>query len=309
MSNWWKWALGGFVALNVLRPTRRSPLPAPPRRGSGSPRTATPAAYGASKAAMLVARYRGQLGTALEKCLPEGWPQAAGFEPVPREVFLGFTAISTGPTENTTRAVATQAFHELGYFQTPAGPRDGPAPNPDPALSAWTRCAQGDFVKGLLGRPGTISTTAWGSAIIDQVAIGLCDLQSNYKGVAGSIDPALRPSNFGGTWAIAMAFSGFSAGAGTAARWINQYTAGLKAVPEAARFSKWAELIQRDIESGAASGWVKGKHKNPGATLIRTWQKLESGRAAADKMGTLAAYDEWYDRPDADAGAILRASF
>ncbi len=262
--------------------------------------TRTPAVYAAQKLDTLKARASGKLGDSLARLHGKLWPG------VPVEAFEGFTAISKGATENTTVGDPEQKFHELGYFQTPAGPRAGPAPNPDPAVSHWAREAKSDLVKTALGREGTLDPAKWPTAIDDQVAIGLADISTELQR-ANYLIGDLAVTDPKSTWAVGLGFMSFSAGGGTAAKWVNLYKARLAGTPEKSRWSKWGELIAADVARGVK--WEKGRHKNPGASYLRTWQKLESGRLLAHARGTGGVYDRWYDAPSVDPAPIMRAAW
>jgi hypothetical protein len=233
---------------------------------------------------------QGALYAALHRALPIGWPG------VPPEAFLGFSQISMGATEDTVRPDNTQHWHEIGYFQTPAGPRDGPAPNPDPAadMNLWGRLATTNYVRAMLPgrRAATMVPGAWMDAIADQVAVGLGDLHggslavSRQLGAAGAQDPS-------STWAVGLGFGAFERGPAGEAAAIAPWKDELAQVPEANRWSTWADLIDRDVRSGKVS-WTAQ------LPYLATWRKFEGGRQLAHSLGTSDAYDLWYDAPRVD---------
>lgn len=119
----------------------------------------------------MIRRWEGALGNAVRRYGDIIWSG------VPNSALMGLSANSTGATENTTDAVANQSFHEIGYYQIPAGPRDGPAPNPNPNAhdNAWGQLATSTLVRQVLGRPATMVHNAWKTAIDDQTAVGLAN--------------------------------------------------------------------------------------------------------------------------------------
>ncbi len=224
-----------------------------------------------------------------------------GFSGVPLEAIVGFTTVASSEHEDTARSrmpdgsFANEHFHEGGLFQTPMGAADGPAPNPDKAQpnNAWGAHSDDDYTREMLGgRDAVMGPDEWMLSIPDQTAIGLADLRGNMLAVSRKLGAAgvKDPSS---TWALALAFMGFSTGATTAARRIEPWISELARVPEARRFSAWADLMERDRR--------EGKHVYLG-TLLNPWSKLESGRLVAEKLGTADRYARWYDAPRVDPG-------
>lgn len=237
----------------------------------------------------MLTRGRGELGTVLKSMTPKAWPAEATQMPVPWEAFLGFTAISQGPSELTSAS-------ERGYFQTPT--------------SSWNNLASTTYVKDLLGgRAATTDPNAWPTAISDQCAIGFGDLRAHLRTVNNTIGVELAGLRLASSWSVACAFMGFSAGSGAAAKWILMYKQRLATIPEAVRWAVLGNLIIADIDSGAASSWARGSHKNPGASYSRTTQKLECGLLAARELGDGESYAAWYGRPDCDFQKMVDASF
>jgi hypothetical protein len=254
---------------------------------------------------MLRRRLKGELGAILAEMAPRVWPG------VPPAVFVGFTAFTVSRTENTTDARADQSFHEVGWFQTEAGPRGGPAPNPDPGAdnNSWTRLAVDRDVVALLGRPATCRPGAWRDAPRDQVAVGLVNLRRRLGGLSTRL-PEVAPRDFGSLWAVALAFTMFSRGAGQAVKVLRALAPKMVDVPETDRWQTWAETVAvqaakgldvvdtREGRKGAAYGWV------------RTEQKLQSGRLLAEQTDDRAAL-EWYGRQIAPetASALTRLAY
>lgn len=303
--------LGTVGALLVAGLTRKRKPPTttkPPRTSSTtSPgkSLANPYNYAKDKLPMLSARALGELGQSLSKLGGKAWPG------VPLEAWVGFTSISEGNDEDTVTPTNTQQFHELGYFQTPAGPRSGPAPNPDPNawMNSWGKLAGSPFVKELLGRPATMNPRLWQDAIDDQVAVGLANLRASLRSVSSSIPSDVQPKSLKSTWAVALAMMGFSAGPAKAARWVNMYAEKLAAQYESTRWSMWAAYIDTDITAGYTSNWVKGRHANPGASYLRTWEKLECAHQLAVKLGHATEFEAWYDAPSVSASTMMKGSW
>jgi hypothetical protein len=241
----------------------------------------SPAAYGADYATTLLRRWNGPLGQYAQQF------SLQVFGGMPPEAIVGFTTIG-GQTEDTATTCAGNSFHEVGWFQTEAGPCYGPAPNPDPSApdNNWGRLASSATVTGLLGRPATIDDGAWANAPADQVAVGLANLQAHAASVARQlVDPSLAPSNPGSTWTAFLAFTGFSAGDGGAARTINRYAAQLAGVPESGRVAALIDAVLADAQNGTLPGPTDGDHGNPAYDVLRTLQKLGAGRALAQQTG------------------------
>lgn len=287
--------------------SKRKPKPKAPARPPVSPSASVsnPYNYAKDKLPMLQARALGELGTSLAKLAPKAWPG------VPLEAWVGFTSISEGNDEDTVTRTNTQQFHELGYFQVPAGPRAGPAPNPDPNawMNSWGKLAGSPWVKNVLGRTATMNPRLWQDATDDQVAVGLGNLRAALRSVNALIPADVQPKHESSTWAVALAFTGFSAGPAKAARWVNLYAEKLAAQYEDVRWSVWAWLIDADIQAGYTSDWVKGRHANPGASYLRTWEKLECAHQLAIQLGHKTEFEAWYDAPSVSASVMMKGSW
>lgn len=249
----------------------------------------------------------------LKKMVLQPWTDIpemkSGWSKTPPEAFMGFTTVASSAKENTGTAhypdgrLVNPVFHEIGLFQTPAGPSSGPAPNEDASLpnNAWTRLSSTEYVRGMLGgRDAVTGADAWKTAISDQVAIGLADLRANMRAISKGIGAAgvKDPSS---TWSTALGFLGFSRGATPNINDIKPFIPQLAAVPEKQRFSKLAELIdQRDANSSnfRARGMI-----------LNAMRKFESGRLYAWHKSEAAgkAYDAWYDRPSINPEAWVAA--
>jgi len=266
-----------------------------------------PSHYAASKLSSLTARWRGALGDELRRLAPRAWPG------VPVSAFMGFTSI--GSRDEDTAPRANRVFHEVGYFQTPAGPADGPAPNPNPdaPYNAWGKIASGSTAAELLGRPVVMTPDGWkgARAVPDQVAVGLLDLRRELESFSRLARTAgagvVAPRQSASVYAVACAFSAFSAGASGAAR--NLARLGSSGWQSAGRdeASAWdwiVEEIARRWRAGTIPLENPGSHRNPAYTVLRTTQKLAAGAKLAESLG-LTDELAWY--PRVARGALLDA--
>lgn len=237
-----------------------------------------PSAYGASHASTLVSRWNGPLGQYARQFT------SSVFGGMPPEAIVGFTMIG-GQTEDT--CSVGNSFHEMGWFQTEGGPCSGPGPNPDPyaANNNWGRSASSPLVVSMLGRPATMEPGGWQQAPADQVAVGLASLQAHAAGVAAQIPADIRPGDPGSTWTAFLAFTGFSAGDGGAARTINRYASSLSGVAESGRVAALIDAVLRDAQNGTLPGPTSGDHGNPAYDVLRTLQKFGAGRTLAQQTG------------------------
>lgn len=300
----------GAAALTALALGAGSSGPAPApvrpsgrRRSSGggggtARRVAAPSTYAAAKVERLRPRFEGPLGAALGVMIPaDGSP----FRGAPVSGLLGFTAIG-GEDEDTCSAAAWRArpesFHEIGEWQTPAGPCSGPAPNPDPdaEMNHWGRLATSSMVRAWLGRDAVTAPGAWrgAAATRDRAAVGLADLYSERLALLGELPGALAPRDPGGIWAVALAFAAFSAGPAGAAQALAPVEDELARVDESRRFAAWPEALVELYRAGRRWG-PRAAHPNPAYTCARTWQKIAAGKALADAVRESSA--SWYVMP------------
>ena len=264
------------------------------RRASAGTRTTTmpsssheitrilPSSYVRDYASTLDGRWAGQLGTSLRSMTPRSWPS------VPGEAFCGFT-ITGRQTEDQT---GTRVFHEIGLFQTPAGPVSGPAPAPlaSAARNEWGALADSSLVRQLLGHSATMAPNAWKENVADQTAVGLAMLRSNAASANAILDPSIRFTPYT-HWHVCVAFSAFSAGPTGAARHWNRYKDRLARVDEANRFKALLAAIADEWCSGGTFSPAH-QHGNRAWTAIRTWQKIACGKALAERHGGDFA---WFD--------------
>ena len=220
-------------------------------------------------------RWDGELGEAIRAFGPIAWPGG-----VPGPILQSFTMNgsqreNTGVIRMPNGELANPIFHEIGFFQTPAGPSSGPAPNPDPDAehNAYGRLGRSDRVKALLGPDGAdLRPNAWKERVRDQTAIGLYDFQEEGRRVAAAV-PELAPSSWATPWALALAIMGYVVGAGATTVQMRAHKAALAAVPEAGRIDALMRI--------AAA--------NPTRALcypaLRVWQRMEYARQLAAAVG------------------------
>lgn len=264
--------------------------------------TGLPAVYAEEKRARLVKRWGGEFGEHIRAMAPLAWPG------VPPTAFLGFTGFANR-AENTTDGVAAQKFHEVGYFQIEAGLRDGPAPNPDPSAeyNAWGRLHDSDIVVRLLGRPATMKPNAWREAVADQVAVGLANLQRHLGNARSKLPITLHPADPASTWAVLLAFTAFSRGAGQLAKVLTPYANTLAVVPEAQRWDAWQRLVVADINAGVRGIGAKAGRSGAAYAIIRSRQKHSCGEHAARALSLPV---EWYlTRDDAVDDTLARCAY
>jgi hypothetical protein len=246
----------------------------------------TPAAYATDYASTLAARWSGALGDAVRRFTPAVWPG------VPPEALVGFTTIGSQYADTGLPPV-NNPFHEVGYFQTEAGPNYGPSPNPDPSApyNRWGQLASDPRVVALLDRAATMDPNGWQAAVDDQTAVGLVNILDDAAAVARGLPGGVAPQDAGSLWHVALGFSGFSAGVGGTQASVSRYAAQLATAPESQRFAAWVAAILQDAAAGTLPG-NPGQHGNPAYDALRVWQKLASGQALAQQTGGNAG---WFD--------------
>lgn len=212
---------------------------------------------------------------------------------VPTEILCAFIAPGSARS-NTTDATAGKglevAFHEVGYYQVPAGPADrdpatkrprAPAPNPNPAApnNAWGRLARDPDVVRALGHPATMAPDGWKSDLAAQHAVGFAMLRDDYRAAVRNLPAEIAPSGWNTPWGTAVMFTAFSAGPGGAAALFRRYAARLATVGEAFRFGALINAVCVDLQAGWKPGGTPDHHNNPVHRVLRTWQKFELARA------------------------------
>jgi hypothetical protein len=191
-------------------------------------------------------------------------------------MLMAFTANSMGPDEH----VRSAGFHEIGLFQTPAGPSDGPVTE----AGGWNRIANSQEFEAIVGRRGYVGPN-WQDAIEDQVVIGLIDYRNGRDMIARQIPSALRPRDNGSPWAVALGIMGYGYGPAAAAK-ITAHADTLSRVPESQRFGALLRAVAQDVQNG---GGLTSYEKR---TFIRAWQRFETAREVARQLGQSTA---WYD--------------
>lgn len=251
----------------------------------------TPDAFAAGYLGAMQSRWSSPIGTAIQSFMPTVFPGA------PAEAILGFTteAGTVNPaTDDTATDGSNNSFHEIGYFQTEAGPASGPAPNPDSAVAYnnWGQLASDSTVTSLLGHAATMVADAWKTAIPDQAAVGMVNIRKHARAVAAQLPASIRPSGDGTLWAMAMGFMGFGAGDGGAAQTVNRYASQLATVDEAHRWGALIDAVLTDAHDHGGLPGTPGHHGNPAFDVLRAWQKLATGKALATANGNSVA---WFD--------------
>lgn len=251
----------------------------------------SPTQYGQEYNGPLRERWNSPFGLAVRRMSPIVWPG------VPPEAFMGFTSIAgtfNPGTTNTADPPVLNDFAEIGYFQTEAGPRGGPAPNPDPstAHNHWGALHADPMVVRLLGRSASMTPDAWKILPDDQAAVGLVNLRQYTDHLAALLPANIRPSRYDTMWAVAMAFTGFSAGVNAAKGLFLRYATRLAPIAEAKRWQYLLWMLAVDLQNGFHPSGGAGRHGNVAYDALRTMQKFESGRQLAVSVGGNAA---WFD--------------
>lgn len=270
-------------------------------------RSGLPAAYAAEKLPSLTKRWADphELGRSLRSMVPQAWPGVTPF------VFLGFTGFSTSASENTTEAVEAQRFHEVGYFQTEAGLRDGPAPNRNPLAeyNAWGKLAGSALVVDLLGRGATMEPDGWKRAIADQTAVGLANLRRHLANARAKLPADLAPKSESSVWAVLIAITAFSRGSGQLSKVLSPYASKLASIPEEARWGAWETMVATDILKGADGIGAKPGKSGAAYAIIRSRQKHDGGELAAARLGTDIDRGWFYTSDPGRDDALARCAY
>lgn len=214
------------------------------------------------------------------------------FPGIPITALVGLTA-NGSQRENTTESLPTQSFHEIGNYQTPAGPRNGPAPNPDPRAhdNAWGRLASDPTVVRALGnRPAIMIPDGWKEQVADQVAVGLADYRANAVGVVRALDRSLRPANEQSQWFFVLGILGYVAGQTGAVNSIRPYQAQLADLPDQAKFGG---LIQAVIDDPIPVEMKSARAHR----IVRSWQRLLCGKMLSENVQDSVEVVRWFDVP------------
>lgn len=186
------------------------------------------------------------------------------------------------------------SFSEIGYFQTEAGERGQPAPpsNTQAQYNRWGLWAFDPLTVRALGRPASMVPDAWKQLPDDQAAVGLVNLRKYTDELSTLLPASIRPTKYNTQFAVAMAFTAFSAGTNGARNLFTRYATQLAALPEEQRWAQLVWLLARDIQNGYLPPGGAGRHGNVAYDALRTMQKLEAGRQLAVAVGGNAA---WFD--------------
>lgn len=182
-----------------------------------------------------------------------------------------------GPDADTS-SVPGQAFHEIGYFGTTAGPSSIPyAPNRDRSQpNDWLAFYDDPRVVELLGRPACFASGCWKvseGGFPDQCAVGLVSMLASLNSMQRRMGDA-APSGTGSSWALATAFAAWSAGEGGSSRNFGPYYPALAAYPESIRWDALRYLMADDYWMGRVQIGRARSHTNPAYTAIRTQHKF-----------------------------------
>lgn len=260
-----------------------------------------PSVYGAAQLPKMRTRSSGALGAAVRRQLALA-PRIFGA--MPPQALLGFTAISTGPNEDTGSA---NSFHEIGYWNVEAGPSSGPAPSPDPraANNHWGRDANDPEVVRLNGAPASMVADGWkvpagASPDVErqkaemQTAVGLVNLRKHRDAAIRKLQAGARPLDPNSVYGAVVMFAAYSAGDTGAARVFNRYAAAIgRATTDPAKLGAFLEALLAEVQrlppSGRPAPWNRAAHGNPAYTAMRSMQKVASGRALAAEQNDAAA--------------------
>lgn len=234
---------------------------------------AVPSRYGAAKLATMRTRWVGECGLHARGMAPQVFPT------VPVHVFVGFTAIAMSQREETSAG-------EMGLYQPPR--------------AAWKALQSDREVKALLGDRKAV-LTGWRERVADQTAVGLVNVRNDGRKLAvalrGASAPSLVAVDPASPWAIACAFTGFSAGPTSGAQNIARYRVAILSdptaitLPEGARVAAWVRAIVAEYDSGHVFGPSGAHARNPAHSAMRLLQKLCAGRALALAV---SASDDWW---------------
>lgn len=245
-----------------------------------------PVEYGREHLPAMRNRWNGELGQAVREFGNVIWPNT------PLPALIGFSANSTGARENTTRGTSAvnlaQSFHEIGFYQVPAGPRAGPAPNPDPNThdNAWGKIALGRIpvlsalVTQVLGHPATMEPEGWQTAIRDQAAVGLANYRMDGENCRRLIGEGLSGA-MGSMQFFTVSVMAFGVGAQGAANIINRYASDLPRNDESFIFGLAAAIVRDHQNANDAHA----------KRVVRALQRLESSKQLAQSLGQDLA---WY---------------
>lgn len=256
----------------------------------------SPQSYARRKLPTALRLWRGPLG-ALQRGY--GVRVAPGIDPA---AWAGF-----GTNNDPTSPGGSARFWELGWAGIEGGPTSSPPPSDVGPDNTWWALHDNARVLALLGRPATMREGGW-RQLEDQTAVGIVALLDHGYAVVESIDARIRPeigagreafpATAGGLWFTALCFLGWSAGTSRAAAVVNRYADALASWPEDGRWGLLLWLYALAAARGEYDAAERESHANPVYSLVRTWQKLEAGRAIAEASGTSEAFFSLHARAD-----------
>lgn len=261
-----------------------------------APASNSPQSYAQRKLTVAMRLWRGPLGA-----LQRGYGvRAAPY--VDPAAWAGF-----GTNNDPASPGGSARFWELGWAGIEGGPVSVPPPSSAGPDNTWWRLRDNARVVALLGRQATMAEGGW-RQLEDQTAVGIVGLLDHGYAVVEAIDERLRPdvgegrealsATAGGLWFTALCFMGWSAGTGRAAALVDRYADALAAWPEDGRWGLLLWLYARAAARGEYDGAARESHENPVYTLVRTWQKLEAGRAISVASGGDGSFFSPHARAD-----------
>jgi hypothetical protein len=252
-------------------------------------RIVTSLVYGASEIGKLWPRRQGELWRLLLQFVPYAFHGVS--VNVIATALLGFTSTTAtaGWTENTATSPRHAHFGEIGMFNVPCGPWNGPQPNPDPNApdNSWGKHANGPLVRSMLGRGAVMGNNEWKSHHADQVAVGIADQVSNEAGVRSELPAYIQPSTRGWSpYRVGLMFASFSVGPTGTARRVLPYAEILMRAPERGRWKALRDAVVARSDQHAAQA------------VYAADCKLESARVVAQRAGDSEFLAWWAaDRP------------
>lgn len=195
------------------------------------------------------------------------------------------------------------AFHEIGWYQVPAGDAVAEqrgasfvlvsvAPTGN-GTDTWSKLVDDrEVMRALGGNKATTRPGGWRRkvgaklvAAVDQHAVGLAQLRDDYRSARGKLPERLRPTSSVTQWGCFVTFASFSAGPSKVPLMCSRWETDLASRSEGDRAGRLIECICRDYASGKWVPSSKGNHGNLAHTAARTWQKLALAERLAATIG------------------------
>jgi hypothetical protein len=199
---------------------------------------------------------------------------------------MGF-ASNASPTDDT-----YDGFHAVGLFGPPAG-RTATAPDPNPRGldNAWGRLHDDSRVRAALGRNASMSPGGW-RALPDQVAVGLVNLLEDGYATQRLLPTSISTRDISSPWFAAAAFAGWSSGPGGAAPRFRRFEGNLARAGLDSRWTAYVKSLVDDYAAGRITSHDACTHGNAAFSAVRTAQKLQAGKALAERTGGNVG---WFD--------------